>query len=163
MFAILVVIFILLFIILLMSEIIKINQKLEVFVPQFDNSYWPISKISNQPPFIFWHNTPKNTVSYALILEHVKNSVRRVHWLVYNIPAKETKLDIQNNLTTGLNFLNNNKYIPPNKYGIEVYAFTLYALNGFMDFGDKKVNIHNFLPAIKNSIIQKSEKAFIVM
>jgi len=92
-------------------------------------------------PDLSWINVPENTQSLAIILEDPDAIHGKfVHWLIYNIPANQTSLEVNlpktsvfpNGVRQGINGANDVGYTglcPPNEGKIHHYIFTIYALD----------------------------------
>jgi Raf kinase inhibitor-like YbhB/YbcL family protein len=93
----------------------------------------------NVSPPLAWDGAPKNTKSFALIVDDPDApSGNFVHWLVYNIPADTTKLKegvptsekLPNGLRQGQNDFGEIGYGGPQPpRGTHRYLFHLYALD----------------------------------
>lgn len=90
----------------------------------------------NKSPALEIHNSPKGTVSLALIM-HDPDAIRRdyLHWIVWDIPP-ETTVIAENaapeHATVGMNDSGKAEYMgaaPPAGTGVHHYIFDLYALN----------------------------------
>lgn len=85
-------------------------------------------------PALQWHNAPKNTQSFALIVNDPDAPKKVfVHWVVFNIPGNQTELP--ENVKKG-DFLQGNNDFEKKSYGgpcppsgMHHYYFTLYALD----------------------------------
>jgi Raf kinase inhibitor-like YbhB/YbcL family protein len=97
----------------------------------------------NVSPPLEWTNTPTGTKSFALISDDPDApSGTWVHWVIFNIPANETKLDenirpekeLKNGIRQGNNTWPGIGYggpCPPS--GTHRYYFKLYALDAMLD------------------------------
>jgi Raf kinase inhibitor-like YbhB/YbcL family protein len=98
---------------------------------------------SDQSPALSWSNPPKNTASYALIVDDESspgcgtgvNACR--HWAVYNIPLTTTSFAVDENITAinnkvteGTNWKGKIDYAGPCPPSKHTYKFTIYALKG---------------------------------
>jgi len=93
----------------------------------------------NISPHLFWKNTPKETISFALINDDPDAPVGDwVHWIIYNIPATTHELKegasskklLPKESIEGMTDFRKTGYggpCPPS--GIHRYFFKLYALN----------------------------------
>ena len=99
---------------------------------------------NNQSPELRWSSVPKNTQSFALIVDDpdapsAKNPRENpwVHWVVFDLPAEVEKLEQGIDINTlagkeGVNDFGNNNYggpCPPAGSGPHRYFFKLYALD----------------------------------
>jgi hypothetical protein len=91
---------------------------------------------SNVSPPLTWSGFPKNTKSFAIIMDDPDAPMGTwVHWVIYNIPATVNTLREKYSIedikaTDGLNGWSQEGYrgpCPPN--GIHRYEFKLYALD----------------------------------
>jgi Raf kinase inhibitor-like YbhB/YbcL family protein len=99
-------------------------------------------------PPLEWANTPKGTISFALIMHDMGPNPQRIvdvmhldvtHWLVYNVPATVTSLPegiapdagVGDGGLQGANVHDVNGYQAPCPRGVgpHYYAFDLYALD----------------------------------
>ena len=104
---------------------------------------------------------PENTVSFVLIIDDPDvPRIDWVHWIVFNIPAKQKRIE-ENSIPTGaklgINDMKMLKYhgpCPP--YGVHRYFFKIYALNNFLELeqGAKKQDIEK---AMSGHILDKTE------
>jgi hypothetical protein len=93
---------------------------------------------ANISPPLSWSGAPKNTKSFALIMDD-PDANSWVHWVVLNIPDTVTGLKERNDVSeikavNGLNSWQDEGYrgpCPPN--GIHRYTFKLYALDKILD------------------------------
>jgi len=95
-------------------------------------------------PALEWVNAPEGTGSYAIICHDPDaplvspGSYGFVHWVLYNIPASETKLpEGSKDFTTGTNDAKKEGYMgpmPPEGHGKHHYFFWVLAL-------DKELNL----------------------
>jgi Raf kinase inhibitor-like YbhB/YbcL family protein len=109
------------------------------FLP-FDTAY----EAGNISPSLLWSDVPAGTVSLALSCDDSAGPGERnwTHWLVWNIPACETRLSpglppygsLEGGMMQGLNdYLEPGWGGPCPPEGIHRYDFTLYALAGRLD------------------------------
>lgn len=110
------------------------------------------------PPFS-WSGVPKNTKSFALIMDDPDAPMGTwVHWVLYNIPGTVTSFDEkkpagQINATDGLNSWNEKGYsgpCPPD--GTHRYHFKLYALDKTLTSKDGMTK-EELLEAMKGHIL----------
>ncbi len=85
----------------------------------------------NKAPQISWSNAPQGTKSFALIMDDPDAPSKEpwVHWVVFNIPASQQKLDAAQAIQ-GSNSYGTQGYGGPRPpSGTHRYYFTLYALD----------------------------------
>jgi len=103
---------------------------------------------ADQSPALAWSNAPQSTKSFALIFEDPDAPGGTfIHWVAYNIPARETSLpagvpqtsEIADGGTNGVNGFDHLGYNgpcpPPGK--MHHYHFRLFALDSALTPGDK--------------------------
>lgn len=119
----------------------------------------------NVSPALNWKNAPKNTKSFALIVDdpdaqQVAGKVW-VHWIVYNISANVTNLS--ENIKAGDFELGQTDFdgkkqwggpCPPS--GKHKYVFTLYALDTKLDIAGN-ITKEKLLKAMENHIISQTQ------
>lgn len=92
--------------------------------------------VGNKSPPLEWTGAPDRTKELALICHDPDAPLPHgfTHWVVYNIPAKVTKLDEGQGpdiFTPGVNGRGKTGYMgpyPPNGHGLHHYYFWVYAL-----------------------------------
>ncbi len=108
-----------------------------------DNTIIPMMytcKGTDISPTLLWQGVPEATKNFALIMDDPDTAKGLfTHWLVYNIPANDTRLTAQirpakstDVVQQGLNDAGVAAYTgpcPPADSGLHHYHFTLYALN----------------------------------
>jgi len=114
-------------------------------------------------PELSWYDFPKETKSFALIMEDPDTSSTYVHWLAYNIPVKTIPINIESipensrEVPNAINVVNDsgkNQYSPPcPPEGIHYYNFKIFALD--IDKLDN-VNKSNFYAKISPHIIDQA-------
>ncbi len=120
-------------------------QKFELKSPAFQNGEMIPEKFTckgvDVSPPLHWHNAPKGTQSFVIIMDDPDAPMGTwTHWVLYNIPAKYTRLpdNLPKKKETqfGIQGLNSwGKYgyggpCPPN--GTHRYFFKIYALKGYL-------------------------------
>jgi Raf kinase inhibitor-like YbhB/YbcL family protein len=119
-------------------------------------------KGDNISPPLNWHGAPKDTQSFALIMDDPDAPNETwVHWILFNIPANQTQLEENANLppgaSTGLNTWVEHGYggpCPPSD--THRYFFKLYALDTKLSF---KIPVHKekLLHAMHGHILDQCE------
>lgn len=108
---------------------------------------------SASPP-VEWKGAPAGTKCYALSLWHIAPDQEKSYWVMYNIPAKVTKLaqNAQGVGTLGLNDKRRAVYDPmcSKGPGVKEYHITIYALSAEPQLPPDKATRANLLAAIKN-------------
>jgi len=98
----------------------------------------------NRSPALSWRDAPFGTRSFAVVCQDRDGPDARpwTHWLVWNIPAAETRLlsglpqypRLENGIEQGLNdYLEYGWSGPCPPVGEHEYLFTLYALDSLLD------------------------------
>ena len=108
-----------------------------------------------------WSNTPKGTVSLALVMHHLDPEGRtKIYWLVTDIDPQTTA--VAKNATDfgrlGLSTVHDRvEYAPPHSQGpgLKKYVLTLFALSAKPNLADARqpVDIAALLPAMKGKIL----------
>ncbi|HYW96318.1 MAG TPA: YbhB/YbcL family Raf kinase inhibitor-like protein [Bacteroidales bacterium] len=121
----------------------------------------------NISPALRWDEAPKNTVTFALILEDPDApGGTYTHWILYNIPAGETELEtivpvakkLDNGAIHGKNDFGKYGYggpCPP-KGETHRYFFRIFALKKKLA-PESAGNHDDFYEAIKNNVLEKAE------
>ncbi|MDB5337305.1 MAG: hypothetical protein JWN70_2924 [Planctomycetaceae bacterium] len=108
---------------------------------------------SASPP-VEWKAAPPGTKYYAVSLWHIAPDQEKSYWVIYNIPAKVTKLakNTQGIGTTGLNDKHRAGYDPmcSKGPGVKEYHITVYALSAEPKLTPDKATRANLLAAIKD-------------
>jgi Raf kinase inhibitor-like YbhB/YbcL family protein len=121
----------------------------------------------NLSPPLWWEGEPRDTVTYALILEDVDAPDGAfTHWIIYNIPADVHELEkiipIQKNLDSGAiqgkNDFGKIGYLGPCPPGGEehTYFFRLYALRKKLAPESITYGV-DFYRAIEGLVLDKAE------
>jgi Raf kinase inhibitor-like YbhB/YbcL family protein len=122
---------------------------------------------ANKSPKLVWSGAPKNTKSYALIVDDPDApSGTWVHWVIFNIPANKTSLtsaggrnkNLLDGSMQGVNSSNNIGYDgpcpPPGKP--HHYHFKLYALDTLLKL-EPGVSKQDLVAATKGHILAQAE------
>ncbi len=117
----------------------------------------------NIPPELSWHNAPKNTATYAIVMSDPDApETTFYHWILFNIPKSITELSenavTPAGATIGKNNFNKNDYsgpCPP-KGNLHHYIFTLYALDSKLSIAND-ASPQDVLNAMKNHVISQTE------
>ena len=117
------------------------------------------------PPLI-WKNIPKDTKSYALIMDDLDTPIGILnHWILYNIPPKKNQLlediphevNLADNSIQGRNSMRRTGYMGPcPPWGEHRYVFKLYALDTVLDI-NPKMNKRKLLKAIEGHVLEQSQ------
>jgi Raf kinase inhibitor-like YbhB/YbcL family protein len=118
-------------------------------------------KGENISPDIYWVNSPKDTQSYALIIEDfdAKEQNPFTHWIIFNIPKNINHLnENEKNYTNGFNSYNVDYYKGPCPPFNEIhnYKFTIFALSKEHFNPSIGKDRETFLKNIQNYIIDKA-------
>jgi len=112
-------------------------------------------------PTLGWTNAPKNTKSFALIVDDPDAKGKAfVHWQVFNIPDTVQVLSEgadTSKFGVGVNDFNANKYrgpLPPKKE-LHHYHFTLYALDAKLSLPNG-VSKEQLLAAMQGHILDQA-------
>jgi Raf kinase inhibitor-like YbhB/YbcL family protein len=120
----------------------------------------------NISPALNWTGAPDGTASFALICDDPDApSGNWVHWVIFNIPPKETGLKenipsgkkLDNGTVQGMNDFRKNNYggpCPPS--GTHRYFFKLYALDKILD-ADSDLTKADLLKAIDGHILAQAQ------
>ncbi len=121
---------------------------------------------SNISPQLHWSNPPKNTVSYALIVDDPDAPMGIwVHWVLYNIPANDTVLQtnmhkdtlLANGTKEGITSFGTAGYggpCPPD--GMHHYYFKIYALDAMLPY-PAGLNKKQLLAVMKGHVLAEAE------
>src|SRR5579862_5287560 len=94
-------------------------------------------------PRLSWSDPPAKTVSFALVMEDLDAKPKRIHWLLWNIPARTRALPeavprdpvLPDGTCQGRNDFNKVGYSGPRLAQVteHSYEFKLYALDSKLD------------------------------
>jgi Raf kinase inhibitor-like YbhB/YbcL family protein len=122
-------------------------------------------KGKNISPPLSWSNPPKETRSFALIMEDTDTPFGTVtHWVIYNIPPDKKELTeaiphqkrLPDGTVQGRNGMFKNGYMGPcPPWGRHRYYFYLYALDTVLET-NPKINKKKLLNLIKDHILDKT-------
>lgn len=111
-------------------------------------------------PQLSWTDAPANTKSFVLLMtdQTIKKAEEFYHWVVFNIPGKETSLaegikKLPAGTISGKNNMGKTQYsgpCPP-KGTSHTYVITLYALDQPLKL-DKEVDGKEVAEAVKNNL-----------
>lgn len=120
----------------------------------------------NISPPLQWSNVPQGIKSFALIFEDPDAPAKTwVHWLLYNIPADQRKLEehipstdiLANGAVHGINDFKKKDYRGPCPPGdTHRYFMKLYALDNELDLGPGATKTE-LLGAIEGHIMEEAE------
>lgn len=123
-------------------------------------------KGKNISPPLMWKNAPKNTKSFALIMDDLDTPLGIItHWIIYNIPTKTREISediphqykLSENIIQGRNSMKKIGYMGPcPPWGKHRYVFKLYALDTILEF-NPKMNKKKLLKAIEGHILDKCQ------
>jgi Raf kinase inhibitor-like YbhB/YbcL family protein len=120
----------------------------------------------NISPALNWTGAPDGTASFALICDDPDAPLGNwVHWVIFNIPPKETGLKenipagkkLDNGTVQGMSDFRKNNYggpCPPS--GTHRYFFKLYALDKILD-ADSDLTKADLLKAIDGHILAQAQ------
>lgn len=127
-------------------KIFAAAEKLTLESPDFKlNTMIPAEYTCNgvdHAPALAWHNAPAKTRSFAVVMQDpdAPNGTW-THWIVFNIPAKVTQLDVGSPVPEGAASGNNSwgslgyrGPCPP--LGAHRYVFKLYAMDDVLTLGE---------------------------
>lgn len=149
------------------------SLKLELSSKEFRNQEFMPKKYGcladNISPELSWTGAPKETKSFALLVEDPDAPKQIwVHWILFNIDKNINKLEenfniedyksISKDIKEGKNtFLNNNYGGPcPPEGETHKYIFRLYALDKILDL-DSGATKDRFLNAISGHVLDQAE------
>ena len=130
--------------------------------PDFKNNEyipWKYAYNAQYPPTLRWYNPPKNTVSYALIMDDPDAPKGTFdHWILWNIDNTVSQLArneyIVKGFKRGYNSFGKQLYRgpspPPGK--THHYIFKLYALDDMLDVPDN-IDKKNLMDTMKPHIL----------
>ncbi len=115
-------------------------------------------------PPLSWEGSPKETVSYALVMEHIAGDGElKVYWLLWDIPANVSSLprDSKSIGTAGATWKPGESYVPPRSAGPgeKIYKITVFALSEKPDPKAKggKVTRDELLRAIQGKVLDSAD------
>ena len=117
-------------------------------------------------PSLIWKNIPRDTKSFALIMDDLDTPIGILsHWILYNIPPEKNQLlediphevNLADNSIQGRNSMRRTGYMGPcPPRGEHRYVFKLYALDTVLD-RNPKMDKKKLLKAIEGHILEQSE------
>ncbi len=123
-------------------------------------------KGKNISPPLMWKNVPKDTKSFALIMEDLDTPLGVItHWIIYNIPFKNREIPediphqykLSDNIIQGRNAMRKIGYMGPcPPWGKHRYIFKLFSLDTILEF-NPKMNKKKLMKAIENHILDQSQ------
>lgn len=119
---------------------------------------------SASPP-VEWKNAPQGTKFFALSLWHTAPDQEKSYWVLYNIPAKVTKIakNVEGVGTLGLNDKRRAEYDPmcSKGPGVKKYHITVYALSAEPRLAAGEATRVNLLDAIQDITIAEGTLDFL--
>lgn len=120
----------------------------------------------NISPELFWENPPRNTQSYALIINSPDSGVQNMfyNWVLYNIEPSTKRLKKGANLSlpdgtlVGTNTMGDAIYrgpCPPDDL-LHHYIFTIYALDSMLDLSPG-ADVEEVYRKINNHILDQAQ------
>jgi Raf kinase inhibitor-like YbhB/YbcL family protein len=123
-------------------------------------------KGKNISPPLMWKNIPKDTKSFALIMEDLDTPIGVItHWVLYNIPGDKREISedishmekLPDNTFQGMTSMRKIGYMGPcPPWGKHRYIFKLYALDIILEI-IPKMSKRKLLKVIKGHVIDQSQ------
>lgn len=110
-----------------------------------------------------WRGVPKETQSFALVMDHQARDGMKCYWLLWDIPVSVTHLakNTQGIGKLGATWKRDESYVPPHSQGpgAKTYTLTLYALSAAprIEPTNADVTRNVLLTAIKDMIVDSAE------
>ncbi len=115
-------------------------------------------------PPLEWQGAPKETQSYAIVMDHVdRENVTKTYWVLYDIPADVQSLSKNSKDIgkSGATWKRDQNYVPPRSAGPGAHRYTIhiYALSKTTNLGSakEKPTREQLLEHIQDSILDTAE------